>query len=244
MRVDGRGSGMSDCLSARRPAATVEGFYRNSALGALEMPFVFAAPRHEQPAASAAADVPAASSVLGTVSVKFRVEGACLGLKPPKGHGDRSVEPAPSLQEVDGMLHCAFQGPARPAFAAEAVPGATGKKWWTLPTLTTQAGPARPYTRGTYPRRYAEGPELANLCVRLETATTLRLRGVLSEDDPAHAALLALDSPPAIPAAAQNTGPGSVQQPARALAVKRELIALDEEPPSQRARTVAVVDLT
>ena len=126
---------------------------------------------------------------------------------------------------------------------------AAGKKWFTLPSLATTAGQPEPLHVTTTSTKYATGPVVAQLTLRPELAVTLKLRGILSEDNPAHRALLALDD--ALPAAAAaraaapDTSRGSVQ-PARAPAVKREVVDLvaDKQPARQRARTALKRDLT
>ncbi|PRW57552.1 hydrolase [Chlorella sorokiniana] len=65
-----------------------------------------------------------------------------------------------------------------------------GKKWFMQPSLTTGQG-ALQTERGFIPLAYQRvGGPIATLTLRYETPTTLQLRGVLRQEEPAHRAIL------------------------------------------------------
>lgn len=114
-----------------------------------------------------------------------------------------------------------------------------GKKFFTQPSLTTAAGKPRPFHMRRSLNRYDKGPVLAELCVRLETATTLKLRGILQDSNPAHQQLLAAEA--AWLQAAHEPQRAQTSQQAdvpAAAGVKHEAVGIKAEPASKRSRSM------
>ena len=270
-RIDGRSAHRNVHLRPSRLSARWSGFLSGSRHSRLEQPFAFAEPQHA--AATAASVSSALASDAGTVQVVFSMLGPCVGSRSASTRTqDSRAEPAPAVEQVEGVGHisehclpacclvqtlgcahaqltwCLYYITARGFVCLLTVcVHRAGKKFFMQPSLTTAAGTPRPYYMQLSTKKYDKGPVLAELCLRLETAITLKLRGVLQDSNPAHQRLLAAEGAwqhaPHEPQCAHSSQLAAA--PAVA-GVKHEPVSVKAEPASKRARGMQtpVVDLT